>query len=277
MEYTKDIQTFGPLKTITKNREKLLKHEIKLELKEFEIQKEINQQQGPANSKKQILNSTYDKYEKKEKEKTLVENIMTNNIITNNMFVNMFSKENLISFFRIPTKYDEINFHSKWWRFYDLCITTCNIVVMLLAIYDYELNFTYPRKLVNEYNIIRILMILISIGAIFCVFKRHYHKQQWRNIKILGRKGLVNYNYNSKMNQNDEDEEVDDFLFQESLLLGGKTRKFFRAGLVYDIIVNLIIPYPRLDFSIYVSGIPVLRFFIHLCDFTLNISNQISN
>jgi hypothetical protein len=251
--FTTNIQTFGPITAVTKNRNKLQKHEIRIELKEIEKQKEIDLFNEANKSKKNKLNSTYDKYDKPEqKEKTLVENIMTNNLITNNMFVNMFSKENLISLLRIPTKFDEINYYSKWWRFYDLCVTVLNVLVILLAIYDYELNFSYPRKHVNDYNIVRILMILISITAIFCVVKRHYHKQQWKNIKILGRKGLVNYKYNYKsFNNEDDDEEVDDFLFQESLLLGGKVTKFFRAGLVYDIIINLIIPYPRLDFSMY--------------------------
>jgi hypothetical protein len=39
------------------------------------------------------------------------------------------------------------------------------------VVYDYELNFSNPRKAINEYNIIRILMILLSMVAIFCVLK----------------------------------------------------------------------------------------------------------
>lgn len=255
-EFTTNIQTYGPIKSVTKNRNKLQKHEMKIEMKEIILHDEINLKEVTGDLNKDKINSNYDKYLKPEenRDKTLVQNIISNDLIVNNMFVNMFKKENLISFFQIPTKFDEMNYYSKWWRFYDLCVTMCNIIIILLAMYDYELNFSYPRKHVNEYNIIRILMILISFGAIFCVIKRHFHKKQWKNIKLAGKQGVIDNKYTYKINEyEDDDEEIDDFLFKESLLLGGKTRKFLRAGLVYDIIINLIIPYPRLDFSIYTT------------------------
>jgi hypothetical protein len=149
----------------------------------------------------------------------------------------------LFSWLGIPTKYDELTYYQKWWRFYDNCTTIINILVVLLAYYDYELNFQYPRKIVAEYSGIRLLMIGLSIVSIFCVFKRHYMKNKWRNIK------LTDDDYKNK--ESLELEKLEDAIFEEEdTLIADKKTSFLGLNLTMDIVINLILPYPGLDFII---------------------------
>lgn len=229
-----------------KNREKLLKLEIQMHMKDYLKQKEINSRERErVIDKSRAYTSTYSKYNKPEELNR--NNIITNNLLTNNILSNMFTKQKIFSWLGIPTKYDEMNYYSKWWRFYDICITFCNFLVLLLAIYDYELNFSYPRKIKNEYNTVRVLMILLSLVALFCVLKRHYNKHKWRNVSLSDSKSIKKYKYGKEKNFEPDDD--DDFFYTEhSSTITGKKRKFFRKGLFLDILINLIIPYPLLDF-----------------------------
>jgi hypothetical protein len=162
----------------------------------------------------------------------LTDNIITNNIITKNFIPNIISKKKIFSWIGLPNNFDEISKHGKWWRFYDSGIVICNILVFLIAIYDYELNFTYPRKVISEYNNARILMVIISLIAVFFVIKRHQNKQKWKNDNSMP-----------------EQFEIDDLLFGETSLFFNKKPKFLRFGLMLDIVINLILPYPYLDFK----------------------------
>lgn len=268
----------NPPKIFSKNREKLLKLEIQMHMKDYIKEREINSKDkelylkstNKNNSKnsspEKQKNKFYSKYEQDVEEtknpvsRIISKNIITNNLITNNLLNNLNNETinkvlkttKILSWLTIPTKYDEMNSYSKWWKFYDSCITMCNILVLILAIYDYELNFTYPRKLVNEYNIVRILMILISFLAIYFVLKRHHHKQKWRNVNLLISTTLTNFKYGG----GEENSEDDDFFYnEEKSTITGRKRKFFRKGLLIDIIMNLMIPYPRLDFFYEVSEV----------------------
>ena len=169
----------------------------------------------------------------------------------------------------IPTKYDELNTYAKWWKFYDNFITLANLLILILAFYDYEINFSYPRKIIADYNYIRLIMISLALISIFCVFKRHRFKQKWRNVKISNKfnyNGLSNSsnyyenkgtNSNSTYNPQDEEEDyideenLEDFFFgEDKLTVGGKDSKFCSIRLIMDLLINLIMPYPGLDFII---------------------------
>jgi hypothetical protein len=211
-----------------KNREKLLKHEINKHMKEYAKEKEMTM-------KEQDLKKSISKaYTKKTESSNVLQSVTTN-------VVNIFSKTNyhLFSILGIPTKFNELNYYAKWWKICDVGITICNFLVMLLAIYDYEINFSYPRRIVNNYSIVRVLMILISMLSIFFVLRRHYHKQKWRNVKLIEIKGLSSYTPES---------EHDIYRNESSLFIGGKKRSFFKKGLFMEIFINLLIPYPYLDF-----------------------------
>lgn len=169
----------------------------------------------------------------------------------------------------IPTKYDELNTYAKWWKFYDNFITLANLLILILAFYDYEINFSYPRKIIADYNYIRLIMISLALISIFCVFKRHRYKRKWRNVKISnkfnygGLSNSTNYyetkgtNSNTTYNPQDEEEDyideenLEDFFFgEDKLTVGGKDSKFCSIRLIMDLLINLIMPYPGLDFII---------------------------
>jgi hypothetical protein len=160
----------------------------------------------------------------------LTDNIITNNVITKNLIPGIISKKKIFSWIGIPSNFDEISKYGKWWRFYDSGIVICNLLVLLLALYDFEINFTYPRKVISEYNTVRVLMVIISLMAIFCVIKRHQNKQKWKG-------------------DMPEQFEIDDLFFGETSLFFMKKPKFLKFGLMLDIVINLIVPYPYLDFK----------------------------
>jgi hypothetical protein len=212
------------------------------------------------------LNEAYNKYNQKdEKSKINFNNILHTNI-NNNPFLKMIGTQKIFNWLGIPTKYDEINTYAKWWKFYDNLITFNNLLIVILAFYDYELNFSYPRKIVAEYSSIRLIMISLALISIFCVFRRHHYKQKWRNVKILnkasfgGLSGSVNKNhldalYNAKNSAEQDQDYLDDniedyFLADDRLTMGGKETKFFSVRLFMDLLINLIMPYPGLDFII---------------------------
>jgi hypothetical protein len=216
------------------DREQLYKEELRKEMKAYTIK---------SNVTVETLNIE-DKVEKKP-ERTygnlftnniitsnlgvLTDNIITNNVITNNLIPNIISKKKIFSWIGI-TNFDEISKYGKWWRFYDSGIVICNLLVLILALYDYEINFTYPRNVLSEYNTVRVLMVIISMIAIFCVIKRHQNKLKWKS-------------------DIPEQFEIDDLFFGETSLFFMKKPKFLKFGLMLDIFINLIIPYPYLDFK----------------------------
>jgi len=109
-------------------------------------------------------------------------------------------------------------------------------------------------------------MISLALLSIFCVFRRHYYKQKWRNVKISnkanfgGLSGSVSNNeydalYNIKKSENQDEEflyeNIEDYFFSDDrLTIGGKDDKFFSVRLLMDLLINLIMPYPGLDFVI---------------------------
>lgn len=232
----------------------------------------ITEYDEPQEQKKvKILDSAYEKYNQTEekKNKININNILDTNII-NNPLLKMIGTQKIFNWLGIPTKYDEINTYAKWWKFYDNVITFNNLLIVILAFYDYELNFSYPRKIVADYNSIRLIMISLALTSIFCVFRRHHYKQKWRNVNISnktnygGLSGSTNkyeldavYNTHSAQNQTEEDfldENFEDFfLADDRLTAGGKDTKLFSARLVMDLLINLIMPYPGLDFIITLS------------------------
>lgn len=154
------------------------------------------------------------------------------------------SKKKLYNWLGIPTKYDEIAYYSRWWKVYDNFITIMNIMIIVLAFYDYELNFHYPRNIIANYNSVRLLMITLALLTIFCVIRRHYMKNMWKNIKIV-QKIYIDDAYEAGNSG------IQDLLFHEdSLIIGDKKSNLFGMGLLRDVIINLIMPYPRMDFHI---------------------------
>jgi hypothetical protein len=160
-----------------------------------------------------------------------------------NITLPFMGTKKLFNWLGIPTKYDELTYYQKLWRFYDNCITLTNLFIVLLAYYDYEINFSYPRKIVAEYSGIRLLMIFLSLLSIFCVFKRHYMKNKWRNIKMTDDDYKTTESYQTA--------NLEAAIFEEEdTLIADKKTSFLGLGLCLDIIVNLILPYPQLDFII---------------------------
>lgn len=162
-----------------------------------------------------------------------------------NKFINT-SKKRIFYWLGIPTKYDEMVYYAKWWKVYDNCITIINIMIIVLAFYDYELNFNYPRNIMADYNSVRLIMITLALLTIFCVTRRHYMKNKWKNIKII-QKIYIDDAYGGGKSG------IQDFFFQEdSLIIGDKKiDSILGMGLLRDVIINLIIPYPHMDFHIY--------------------------
>jgi hypothetical protein len=153
-----------------------------------------------------------------------------------------FSTKALFGWLGIPTKYDEMTYYAKWWKFYDNCITFSNILIILLAFYDYELNFSYPRKITADYNSVRLVMIALAFLNIFCSIRRHHIKYKWKNVRIL-EKIYIDDAYG--------EENIEDKIFgDDRLILGDKQTSLFTRAMFFDIIINLIMPYPGLDFII---------------------------
>jgi hypothetical protein len=160
-----------------------------------------------------------------------------------NITLPFIGTKKLFNWLGIPTKYDELTHYQKWWRFYDNCITLTNILIILLAYYDYELNFSYPRKIVANYSSIRVVMIVLSLLSIFCVFKRHYMKNKWKNIKLSDE--------DIKNKESLDKEKLEAAIFEEEdTLIADKKTSFLGLNLAMDIVINLILPYPQLDFII---------------------------
>lgn len=219
--------------------------------------------------KKNKLNYTYDNYNQNEYNKTINLSYNPDSNIGINPLMKMIGTKKIFNWLGIPTKYDEINTYAKWWKFYDNLITINNLLIVILAFYDYELNFSYPRKIVAEYSSIRLIMISLALTSIFCVFKRHHYKQKWRNVKISNKTNLgvlnnsanryeLDSSYYSKNSTEQEEEYLDDniqdyFLADDRLTIGGKESKFFSLRLVMDLLINLIMPYPGLDFIITIN------------------------
>jgi len=155
------------------------------------------------------------------------------------------SKKRIFHWLGIPTKYDEMIYYAKWWKVYDNCITVMNIMIIILAFYDYELNFHYPRNIIAEYNSVRLIMITLALLIIFCVTRRHYMKNKWKNIKIVQKIYIEDAYEGGKSG-------IQDFFFQDdSLTIGDKNSNIFGLGLLRDVIINLIQPYPHMDFHIF--------------------------
>lgn len=193
--------------------------------------------------------------------------------INSNPFLKIIGTKKIFDFLGIPIKYDEINTYAKWWKFYDNLITSCNLIIVILAFYDYELNFSYPRKIIADYNSIRLIMISLSLFSIFCVFRRHRFKEKWRNIKLTnkvsygGLSGVKKYNYldqfyddnrsqSYQMKKEEEEYNYDNFedyfLGEDKLIIDntGNNSPFLSIRLLMDLLINLIMPYPGLDFII---------------------------
>jgi hypothetical protein len=165
----------------------------------------------------------------------LTDNILTNNVITKNLIPTIINKKKLLGLLGLPSKLDELNTYGRWWRFYDSGIVICNLLVLLLSFYDYELNFSYPRRVVSEYNYPRIMMVVISLLAIFCVIKRHQNKLKWKKTDTTISMA--------------EEFDIEDFLMGGVNSFFFQKKKFFKLGLIFDILINLILPYPYLDFK----------------------------
>lgn len=222
------------------NRDKLEKLEKLLNKKDIQHnQISINQEMDFSNRSKVSV----------KKSNSYNNNILldTSNQIQINYFNNYILNQGtnkLFGWLGIPTKFDQMSFYAKWWKFYDNAITCANIFIILLAFYDYELNFSNPRQIVAEYNSIRLLMIAIAFSSIFCVLKRHYMKHKYKNIKLdSGNRIHLNDAYGSGGN-------MEEIFFEEDRLIGGTNTKFLGTGLYFDIMINLIMPYPRMDFHI---------------------------
>lgn len=151
--------------------------------------------------------------------------------------------------FGLPVlKVDLPTFYSKWWKFYDNMITLCNLIIVVIVFYDYEVNFKYPRNIIIENTPLRLVMISFSFLCIFCVIKRHYLKHQWRLANVT-----KSYSQDSLIDNN-----IEDKIFEEDKLTLGQTINdsdkskwaFFTSGLFFDIVISLILPYPKLDFHI---------------------------
>lgn len=154
--------------------------------------------------------------------------------------------------FGLPiTKVDLPTYYSKWWKFYDNMITLCNLIIVVIVFYDYEVNFKYPRNIIVEHTPLRLVMISFSFLCIFCVIKRHYLKHQWRLVNVH-----KSYSQDAVLDNN-----IEDKIFAEDKLTLGQTITdsdkskwaFFTSGLFFDIVISLILPYPRLDFHIRVN------------------------
>lgn len=169
-------------------------------------------------------------------------------IMTNTLFTQLIGKQNIIYWFNIPTRIDEMNYYFKWWRFYDTMITFANVVVVLLSIYDYHINFSYPRQTNVKHFWVRIIMIFLSMFSIYCVVKRHVNKKKWKGIKMKDNSGFDSYDYYRAHFEEEEDDGYDyDEKKQDSY---GKMRTFLRPQFVFDIFLNILVPYPYLDWII---------------------------
>ncbi len=110
-------------------------------------------------------------------------------------------------------------------------------------------------------------MISLALFSIFCVFRRYRYKQKWRNVKILNKQNfaglstsLNKYDYDShnkkikyieNEEENFEDNNIEDYFFSDDrLIFGDGGTKFFSFRLFMDLLINLIMPYPGLDFII---------------------------
>lgn len=211
---------------------------------------------SPEKNKTELkLNQAYTKNYKETK------NILAPNI-QNNPLLKIFGAQKLFNFLGIPMKnrYDEINLYAKWWKFYDNLITLSNILIIILSFYDYEINFQYPRVIKANYTSTRFVMISLAFISIFCVFRRHSFKKKWRDVKVSDKDtygGLSNsinkYDYEFKGNEEAEggfyDENIEDMFLGDNRLDSQK-ENLFSKRLFFDLLVNIILPIPGLDFII---------------------------
>jgi hypothetical protein len=135
-------------------------------------------------------------------------------------------------------------YYSKWWKFYDNCITIINLIIILLAFYDYELNFAYPRKIVANYNSVRLVMITLAFVNIFCIFRRHYIKNKWKNIKVVEK-------YYTHSNYESQSDNLEDMFFEEDNLIISGQHKLMSFRFYFDLMINVVMPYPGVDFHIF--------------------------
>jgi hypothetical protein len=164
-----------------------------------------------------------------------------------NLDLILLSKNKIFGWLGIPTKFDEMIYYARWWKFYDNCITIINLLIILLAFYDYELNFTYPRQIMADYSSVRLIMITLAILSIFCVYRRHFMKNKWKNIKVMD-KIYIDDAYGMDSNS------IENLLFEEdNLVIGDRKDKLLSPRFYFEVCLNLIMPIPGFDFHISVQ------------------------
>lgn len=154
------------------------------------------------------------------------------------------SKNKIFGWLGIPTKFDEMIYYARWWKFYDNCITIINLLIILLAFYDYELNFTYPRQIAADYSSVRLVMITLAFLSIFCVYRRHYMKNKWKNIKVMD-KIYIDDAYGV------DSDGLENLLFEDdNLVIGDRKDKLLSPRFYFEVCLNLVMPIPGFDFHI---------------------------
>ena len=168
------------------------------------------------------------------------EHTLTNNFLINNWIFNC-CKKRIYKVMGIPstdTKFDLLNYYSKWWKFYDNLVNLLNFIVIILIIHNYDLNYEYPRRLDNDIQTSKVIIFTLTVISIFCIIRRHMVKQQFKDIEV-----------NDKANV--EEENTEDFLFEESNFTENSKNSPLiknKLGMIIDILIIIILPYPYLDF-----------------------------
>jgi len=161
---------------------------------------------------------------------------LTNNILTNNFIVN-FSKKKIFGLLGLPNTFDKLNYYSKWWKFYDNAVNLLNLTVIIFVVYNYDLNYEYPRKVDNDIETTKLIILILACINVFCMIRRHMIKKKWRELETFQK-------------ENFEEENAEDFLFEESSFSQTTKTKLLSTGFIIDVIIILIIPYPYIDFII---------------------------
>ena len=159
-----------------------------------------------------------------------------------NMIKDILTGRQVFHWLGLPTKFDELSYYSRWWKFLDVCITVQNMLVFLLCTIDYEQNYSYPRAPLTYYTGLRIWIQFVNIGCILNILFRHWLKHKWANVKIV-EKIHVDNAYETNLE--------DEWLSEDKIIIGEGKRKFLQKGLFFDIMLNLLLPYPYLDYEFY--------------------------
>jgi hypothetical protein len=128
----------------------------------------------------------------------------------------------------------------KKWRTFDLWTAILTFIGIILAIVEYEVGFkTFENSRSNldiSRNLMRLVVLLISLASWVTIIIRYYFKRKWQNLPIP--KEVQNQVYNNDYT---------------NLMRQNRRKRFVSWKLIVETIILAICPIPFYEYGFYIS------------------------